>query len=81
MTQPPPLNLNDARDELARSGRIVDASALGRDLTLEADVVIVGSGAGGGVAAEILTAAGLAVIVVEVERSRLRHHWISGGPG
>ncbi|MBT1443817.1 GMC family oxidoreductase [Shewanella sp. JM162201] len=32
---------------------------------LEADVIIVGTGAGGGVAAEILTAAGLSVILVE----------------
>lgn len=33
--------------------------------TLEADVVIIGTGAGGGVAAEILTQAGLSVIMVE----------------
>jgi choline dehydrogenase-like flavoprotein len=72
MTQPTPLDLNAARDELALSGRIIDASALGRDLTLEADVVIVGSGAGGGVAAEILSAAGLAVIVVEEGPLRTR---------
>ncbi len=40
-------------------------SQLDRDLELEADVVIIGSGAGGGTSADILTAAGLKVIIVE----------------
>jgi len=44
---------------------VIDASALERDVDLEADVVIVGTGAGGGTAAEILAASGLAVILVE----------------
>ena len=38
---------------------IRDAGALDGDLTLAADVAIVGTGAGGGVAAEVLSAAGL----------------------
>ncbi|MGQ5521829.1 GMC family oxidoreductase N-terminal domain-containing protein [Chitinimonas sp. PSY-7] len=42
-----------------------DASALMQDQTLEADVVIVGTGAGGGIAAEILSMAGLRVVMVE----------------
>jgi len=46
-------------------GAVIDASKLERDLTLEADVVIVGTGAGGGVAAETLSEAGLRVILVE----------------
>ena len=50
---------------LARGWRVVDASALAAPVTLEADVCIVGSGAGGGVSAEILSKAGLSVIVVE----------------
>jgi choline dehydrogenase-like flavoprotein len=50
---------------LAAGWHVVDASTLDKDLTLEADVVIVGSGAGGGVSAEILTLAGLKVIIVE----------------
>jgi choline dehydrogenase-like flavoprotein len=50
---------------LARGWKVIDASALDADRTLEADVVIVGSGAGGGVSAEILAKSGLAVIVVE----------------
>ncbi len=45
--------------------RIVDAATLAGATTLEADVVIVGSGAGGGTAAEILADAGLRVLLVE----------------
>jgi len=40
-------------------------SLLANDLTLEADVVIIGTGAGGGTAGEILSKAGLKVILVE----------------
>ena len=43
----------------------LDASRLTEDKILEADVVIVGSGAGGGNSAEILTQAGLNVIILE----------------
>ena len=49
----------------ARGWKIVDASTLERDADLEADVVIVGTGAGGGTAAEILSDAGLTVILIE----------------
>ncbi|PHV12916.1 GMC family oxidoreductase [Chitinimonas sp. BJB300] len=42
-----------------------DASSFLQDQTVEADVVIVGTGAGGGVAAEILSLAGLKVVMVE----------------
>jgi len=50
---------------IARGWRIIDGAALDADRTLEADVVIVGSGAGGGVTAEILALAGLNVLIVE----------------
>lgn len=53
------------RAGLEKGWKVVDASTLAADRTLEADVVIVGSGAGGGVTAEILAKAGLSVIVVE----------------
>ena len=42
-----------------------DASTLTRDMPLDADVAIVGTGAGGGVAAEILSKAGLRVVMIE----------------
>jgi choline dehydrogenase-like flavoprotein len=53
------------REGLAAGWKVTDAGALDRDLALEADVAIVGTGAGGGVAAEILAAAGFDVVLVE----------------
>ena len=53
------------REGLARGWKAIDAAALERDLDLEADVVVIGSGAGGGVSAEILAQAGLKVVIIE----------------
>jgi choline dehydrogenase-like flavoprotein len=53
------------REGLESGWKVTDASRLERDLALDADVAIIGTGAGGGVSAEILTAAGLAVVMVE----------------
>lgn len=53
------------REGLARGWKTHDGSRLEQDLTLEADVVIVGSGAGGGTSAEILSAAGFKVLLIE----------------
>ena len=50
---------------LAAGWQVIDASALERDLVLEGDAVVIGTGAGGGTAAEILCAAGLKVILLE----------------
>lgn len=50
---------------LASGWRHIDASTLGRNHTVDFDVVIVGTGAGGGVTAELLSAAGLRVAMVE----------------
>ena len=50
---------------LAAGWQVVDASSLQQDRTFDADVVIVGTGAGGGVTAEILAQAGLKVLMVE----------------
>jgi choline dehydrogenase-like flavoprotein len=53
------------RAGLAAGWRVVDASKLERDVAFECDVAVVGTGAGGGVTAEILTAAGLNVLLIE----------------
>ncbi|NRR28655.1 GMC family oxidoreductase [Oxalobacteraceae bacterium] len=50
---------------LAAGWAVTDCSRLEADRTLEADVVIIGSGAGGGVTAELLSLAGLKVLIVE----------------
>jgi choline dehydrogenase-like flavoprotein len=50
---------------IASGWDVIDASRLERDVTLEADAVIVGTGAGGGTAAEILADAGLRVVLLE----------------
>ncbi len=50
---------------LANGWHVIDAAQLTSDLTVEADVAIVGTGAGGGVTAEILALAGLKVVLIE----------------
>ncbi|TGK48980.1 GMC family oxidoreductase N-terminal domain-containing protein [Leptospira bouyouniensis] len=45
--------------------KLINVTFLKKDLDLEADFVIVGSGAGGGTSAEILSKAGYSVIIVE----------------
>ncbi len=61
--------------------RIHVGSALASDLTLEADVVIIGTGAGGGITAETLAGAGLRVVMLEEGQYRtpeevpLREPW------
>ena len=53
------------RTGLASGWKVIDASTLAQDRSFEADVAIVGTGAGGGTAAEILSEAGLSVIMIE----------------
>ncbi|MGH8454132.1 MAG: GMC family oxidoreductase N-terminal domain-containing protein, partial [Nevskiales bacterium] len=50
---------------IASGWKVSDASGFKQNLTLEADVAIVGSGAGGATAAEILSKAGLKVLMLE----------------
>jgi choline dehydrogenase-like flavoprotein len=49
----------------ARGWKLTDGATLTQDLNLVADVVIIGSGAGGGISAELLAARGLSVILLE----------------
>ena len=58
--------MNDPiKEGVAKGWKAIDAAALDRDRDIECDVVVIGSGAGGGVTAEILAQAGLAVAIVE----------------
>lgn len=50
---------------LARGWKVHDGSRLENGITLEADIAIVGSGAGGATSAEILSAAGFKVLLIE----------------
>ena len=50
---------------LARGWKTHDGSRLEQDLSLEADIAIVGSGAGGATSAQILSAAGFKVLLIE----------------
>jgi choline dehydrogenase-like flavoprotein len=49
----------------ASAWRIVDAQSATKDIEIEADVVVIGSGAGGAMGAEVLAQAGLNVVIVE----------------
>ena len=53
------------RAGVAAGWKVVDASRAADDIVLDCDVCVIGSGAGGGVAAETLALAGLAVVIVE----------------
>ena len=48
-----------------RGWKVIDGTRMTGDISIECDVVIVGSGAGGGTAAEMLTQAGLKVLMIE----------------
>jgi choline dehydrogenase-like flavoprotein len=50
---------------LDRGWSVLDGAHLKNDLAVECDVLIIGSGAGGGTAAEILSRAGLKVVIIE----------------
>lgn len=50
---------------LARGWKVVDAATLRESQRIDCDVAIVGTGAGGGISAELLAKAGLAVVLIE----------------
>ncbi|WP_337880030.1 GMC family oxidoreductase [Rheinheimera sp.] len=60
------MSKNRIADGIAAGWRYLDARSLTETQTLQADVVIVGSGAGGATAAEQLSRAGLQVILLEM---------------
>ncbi len=45
--------------------QVTNAGDVNKNLTVEADVIIIGTGAGGGVSAEVLSQAGLKVVMIE----------------
>jgi len=53
------------RDGIAAGWKVEEGPRLADGSTIEADVAIVGTGAGGGIAAEILALAGLSVVMIE----------------
>jgi choline dehydrogenase-like flavoprotein len=53
------------REGVQGGWKVVDASRLQKNEDVECDVVIIGTGAGGGTTAEVLTQAGLDVVLVE----------------
>lgn len=53
------------REAAMRGWKVIVASRLDDDVTIEADVAIIGTGAGGGTTAEVSTAAGLTVVLIE----------------
>jgi len=61
-----------SKESLAiKNWSLIDGSITQQSIELEADIVIVGTGAGGGIAAEILSKAGFKVIMIE--EGPLRH--------
>src|SRR5690554_2365786 len=63
------MSFNDRIAQGLESGwKVIDGATLTENHTAEADVVIVGTGAGGGTTAEILAKSGLSVILVEEGR-------------
>lgn len=68
--------MNDIIAQGLQNGwNVTDAAELEADRTMEADVVVIGTGAGGGTTAEILAEAGFKVIMVEEGRLYHQKHF------
>ena len=63
-------NISDPWADAGDKWSVIDGATETGERTLEADVVIIGTGAGGGVSAEILARRGLKVILIEAGRLR-----------
>ena len=57
--------LDPIRSGIAGGWHVIDATTLTEPVAIEADAVVVGTGAGGGVTAEVLAEAGFNVVLVE----------------
>jgi choline dehydrogenase-like flavoprotein len=57
--------LDPIKTGLASGWKVIDAATMDKDHQFNADVAVIGTGAGGGVTAEILAMAGLKVIMIE----------------
>ena len=53
------------KEGVAKGWKVIDGSKLEASNVVDCDVVIVGTGAGGGITADLLTAAGLDVVMIE----------------
>lgn len=66
MTAPIAIQVADPIEAgLARGWKAVDAATLAAPLALDCDVAVIGTGAGGGISAELLAKAGLDVVMIE----------------
>jgi choline dehydrogenase-like flavoprotein len=65
MSQRITVNADPIAEGMARGWKVVDAATLSEAQRIECDVAIIGTGAGGGITAELMVKAGLDVVLIE----------------